>query len=236
MHIFIILLAIIILKKVLFITLFSPFVYIYYYLKNKKRNIHVNMLDEHPQSSSTGISNIVKYYSGFIRYYLYILSNFPSHHLRIFFYKHICFMRFANNVVIYHGTEIRDPYKLQIGEGTIIGDNAILDARNGIVFGKNVNLSSNVSIWSEQHDHRDPYFRCQPNKKSIIIGDRVWIGPNTIILPNTTIGEGAIVAAGAIVTKDVPAYAIVAGIPAKVIGQRNHDLKYLFNGQYIPFL
>lgn len=145
-------------------------------------------------------------------------------------------MRFANNVVIYHGTEIRDPYKLQIGEGTIIGDNAILDARNGIFFGKNVNLSSNVSIWSEQHDHRDPYFRCQPNKKSIIIGDRVWIGPNTIILPNTTIGEGAIVAAGAIVTKDVPAYAIVAGIPAKVIGQRNHDLKYLFNGQYIPFL
>lgn len=42
-------------------------------------------------------------------------------------------------------------------------------------------------------------------------------------------------AAGAIVTKDVPPYAIVAGIPAKTIGQRNHDLRYIFKGQYIPF-
>lgn len=237
MYISIILLILILFKRILFIIVFSPLVYIFFYLKNKKRYINVNNFDEKPQSNTlTGISYITRYYSGFIRYYLYILSNIPSHHFRNFIYKHFCFMRLANNVVIYYGTEIRDPYKVQIGKGTIIGDNAILDARNGIVFGENVNLSSNVSIWSEQHDHRDSYFRCQANKKTITIGDRVWIGPNTVILPNTTIGEGAIVAAGAIVTKDVPPYAIVAGIPAKIIGQRNHDLRYLFNGQYTPFL
>lgn len=223
-------------KKILFITIFSPFVYIYFYFKNRNNYKNKDISNDKFQNRSPYINFIIGYYSGFVRYYLYILSSIPSHHLRYLFYKHICFIRLANNVVIYYGTEIRDPQKLQIGEGTIIGDNAILDARNGIIFGKSVNLSSNVSIWSEQHDHIDPYFHCKPNKKPIVIEDRVWIGPNTVILPSITIGEGAIVAAGAIVTKDVPPYAIVAGIPAKTIGQRNHDLRYIFKGQYIPFL
>ena len=51
----------------------------------------------------------------------------------------------------------------------------------------------------------------------MIIKDNVWIGMSAIILKGVTIGEGAIVAAGAVVTRDVPAHAIVAGVPAKVI-------------------
>jgi len=137
----------------------------------------------------------------------------------------------ASDTIIYYGAEIRNPYGLQIGKGSIIGDNAILDARNGIKIGNNVNFSSNVSIWSEQHDHRDPYFRNTQKKKMIEIGDRVWIGPNTIILHSVNIGEGAVIAAGAVVTKDVPPYAIVGGVPAKIIGERNHDLRYSFEGQ-----
>ena len=115
---------------------------------------------------------------------------------------------------------------LTIGKGSIIGDRAILDARHGgIIIGKNVN------------DYNDPYFRCTNIKGGTInVKDRAWIGPNVIILHGVTVGEGAVVAAGAVVTKDVPPYTLVGGVPAKVIGKRNEDLRYEFDGSgYLPF-
>jgi acetyltransferase-like isoleucine patch superfamily enzyme len=58
----------------------------------------------------------------------------------------------------------------------------------------------------------------QPATAPVVIGDRVWVGTRAVILKGVTIGDGAVVAAGAVVTKDVPAGAIVAGVPAKVVG------------------
>lgn len=70
---------------------------------------------------------------------------------------------------------------------------------------------------------------CHEKNKKVIIGNDVWIGTNAIILPNVTVGNGAVIGAGAIVTKDVPDYAIVVGVPAKV-------LKYRFNPEEIEIL
>ena len=63
--------------------------------------------------------------------------------------------------------------------------------------------------------------------KPVIIGDDVWIGGRVIILPGVTIGNGAIVGAGAVVTRDVPEYAIVGGVPAKVIKMRTQNSAHL---------
>lgn len=104
----------------------------------------------------------------------------------------------------------------------------------GLIIGKNVNFSSNVQVYTLQHDHRDPYFCEQSNKKmSVEIGDRAWLGSSVIVLPGVTIGEGAVCCAGSVVAKDVPPYAIVAGIPAKQIGERTHDLRYEFEGKSV---
>lgn len=144
-------------------------------------------------------------------------------------------MDLQKETVIYYGLEFRDGKKLKIGS-SIIGDKALLDSRNGIEIKDNVNISSNVSIYTEQHDHRDPEFKCNSDESfKVVIDDRAWIGPNVIILPGVHIGEGAVVAVGAVVTKSVPPYTIVAGIPAKKIGDRNKNLTYVFDGKHSWF-
>lgn len=170
---------------------------------------------------------------GWQRYMLFHISLVPSHHLRRFVYKALG-AEIGKNVVFHFRTEIRSIHKLKIGKGTIIGDNALLDARSGLTLGENVNISSNVSLYTYQHDHRDPYFRCtSDNTKPIIIGNRVWLGSNVTVLPGIDIGEGAVCCAGCVVTKDVEPYAVVAGIPAKKVNERPKDLRYDFKGRAV---
>ena len=59
----------------------------------------------------------------------------------------------------------------------------------------------------------------QPSAAPVVIGDRVWVGTRAVILKGVSIGDGAVVAAGAVVTSDVPAGAVVGGVPARVIGR-----------------
>lgn len=171
------------------------------------------------------------------RFVLFQISTIPSVHLRTWLYKGVGVMM-GKNVVIHFRTEIRCPERLTLGKGTIIGDNAILDARRGLTMGANVNLSSNVSIYTLQHDHRDPNFYCPPEDKvnfSVEIDDRVWLGSNVIVLPGVHIGEGAVCCAGCVVTKDVAPFSVVAGIPAKKVGERPRNLTYNFDGKSCRF-
>ena len=79
-------------------------------------------------------------------------------------------------------------------------------------------LHTEAIIWTLNHDYNDIHF-CGKGA-STEIGTYAWICSRSIILPGIKIGEGAIVASGAVVTKDVPTFTIVGGIPAKVIGKR----------------
>lgn len=169
---------------------------------------------------------------GASRFVLFNIGLIPSVSIRHLFYT-MGGVKMGKNVIFHWRTEIRRPDMLSIGDGCIIGDNAILDARQGLTFGRNVNLSSNVSIYTLQHDHRDPNFACNQDKKkmSVEIDDRVWLGSNVIVLPGVHIGEGAVCCAGCVVTKDVEPYAVVAGIPAKKVSERPHNLEYEFKGK-----
>lgn len=168
---------------------------------------------------------------GMLRYLLFKISIYPSNSFRKLYYRSLG-AKLGNNVTFHFKTEIRAVEKLTVGKGTIIGDNAILDARNGLTIGENVNLSSNVSIYTEQHNHRSPTFSCNfPGRKmEVNIGKRAWLGSNCIILPGVTIGEGSVVCAGAVVSKDVEPFTVVAGIPARKVGERPTNLTYEFNG------
>lgn len=171
--------------------------------------------------------------SGYERVLMYKIGYFPSHRVRNFVYKKIFLIEKEDTSIIYYGAYIRGGHNLKIGKGSIIGDKCMLDARiGGINIGNNVNIGTCVSLWTGSHDINDPYFRSMPGKIGPInIGDRAWLGSHCVILDSVNIGEGAVVAAGAVVTKDVPPFTVVGGVPAKIIGERTHNLKYQLGGK-----
>lgn len=115
-----------------------------------------------------------------------------------------------------------------MGRGIIIGDNSGLgvncSVRGPLEIGANVMMGPDVIIMTNSHNTSRTDIPMNQQgflpKKRVKIGDDVWIGARVIILPGVSIGKGSIVGAGAVVTKDVPDYTVVVGVPAKVIKYR----------------
>ena len=127
-----------------------------------------------------------------------------------------------------HATVIlRQAYNIEIGDGCLINHNNVLQAGKvdgKIKIGNYVHTGANVMIIAFNHafDTREiPTIQQDYYDADVTIDDDVWVGGGAIILPGVTIGRGAIIAAGAVVNKDVPPYAIVGGIPAKVLKYRD---------------
>lgn len=105
-----------------------------------------------------------------------------------------------------------------IGHHTRIGlHNTVIGP---VVIGNNVNLAQGITITALNHcftDHEKRIDEQGVTVSQVTVSDDVWIGANAVVLPGVTIGSHSVVAAGAVVTHDVPAYSLVAGVPAKVI-------------------
>lgn len=172
-------------------------------------------------------------FGGLVRYMSIRSGKIPIHQVRMWLLRRVFLMNIAENAVIYMGYEFRHPHKIRIGKGAIIGNDAMLDGRFGIHIGESVNLSSGVWIWTEQHDPNDPDFGTK--KGRVTVGDRAWVSSRVTLLPGVTVGEGAVIAAGAVVVKDCEPYGIYGGIPAKKIGERRKDIKYIFDGSAAAF-
>ena len=176
------------------------------------------------------ISYLRRFRSGLQLWILRLSGYLPSHHLRKTIYRAFG-MKIGRNSYIYSGAEIRAPKNIKIGNDCIIGHRAILDGRNGITIGNNVNISTGAWFWTMQHDPQSPTFAAVGGP--IVIEDDAWISGRAIVLPNTTIRRGAVIATGSVVTKDVEAYTIVGGVPARQIGLRNNKLTYRL-GEHLP--
>jgi acetyltransferase-like isoleucine patch superfamily enzyme len=121
---------------------------------------------------------------------------------------------------------------MTVGENVYIGDDCILSCMQQIEVGNLVMLAHGVQVFdndshpldatSREQDYltlvgRLPGSRQPIARAPIIIGERVWIGFNAAIMKGVTLGDGAVIAAMSVVTKDVPAWTMVAGNPARII-------------------
>ena len=119
---------------------------------------------------------------------------------------------------------IEKPFRCDYGYNIEIGDNffanynfVVLDVGK-VKIGNNVQIAPNVGLYTAGHPvHPDSRNSGYEYGIDITIGDNVWLGGGVIVLPGVTIGDNAVIGAGAVVTKDIPANAIAAGNPAKVI-------------------
>jgi acetyltransferase-like isoleucine patch superfamily enzyme len=140
------------------------------------------------------------------------------HTIRHWLYRNIYRVKLPKSSIIYCNCRFFMPWKIRLGENSIIGASSFLDARKNIHIGNNVNITGEARIFTLQHDTTSPTFEAKGGP--VKIEDWVYIGTRVIILPNVTIKEGSVVASGAVVTKDVKAWTMVGGVPAKYIKNR----------------
>lgn len=105
---------------------------------------------------------------------------------------------------------------LVLGKNSFINSDCKIRCHKEIVIGENCAISHDFTIMDSDAHELDG----SRNTNAIHIGDHVWIGTRVTILNGVTVGDGAVIAAGALVTKDVPAGALVVGVPAKVLKEK----------------
>lgn len=143
----------------------------------------------------------------------------PAAAARAFFARHIC-AEAAEHIVVDRNATFSS--KVCMGDHAGIGRDCELHGE--VHLGNNVLMAPEVVFYTVNHEHGslDVPMGQQGDTpmRPIYVGNDVWFGRRSMIMPGVTIGDHCIVAAGAVVTKDVPAYSIVGGVPAKVVGTR----------------
>ena len=208
-------------KKI--ISLFITFVYLlwpnkFYYTINKIINyIHTEWLK--PQFKHVGNNICIK-------------SDFTligSKHISIYdntcFGKHCILTAWDKYLDIKYSPEIIIGRCCNFGEYNHITAINKISIGNGVLTGRWVTITDNShGIFNKEELDLTPLVRPLYSKGDISIGDNVWIGDKVTILSNVSIGKGCIIAANSVVTKDIPEYCMIAGVPARIIKKINIDL------------
>jgi acetyltransferase-like isoleucine patch superfamily enzyme len=151
----------------------------------------------------------------------------PSRRIRRFFLARML-AQFDRSVFVGIGVKFLDPWNVSLESRSVINPECSIDARGGkVTIGQDTDIGAQTHIWTLEHDPNDAEHGARGN--GVVIEDHVWVATRVTIMPGVTIGRGAVVACGSVVTKDVPPMAIIAGIPAKRVGDRDNPLTYQLN-------
>lgn len=119
---------------------------------------------------------------------------------------------------------------LSMGINSVFNARCRIDTRGTVTIGNNVAISSDVIIITADHNIHAANFASRA--RPVIIEDHVWVGTRAMILPGVKLGYGCVVAAGSLVSKNIAPFEVVAGVPAKKIGERGCKSGYTYNTSY----
>jgi acetyltransferase-like isoleucine patch superfamily enzyme len=168
----------------------------------------------------------MRLFAGTLLAYIYNfwVGKIPSRRLRSMFLEYYL-GEYGTNSSVQMGCRFLNGRKVYLGKGNVINFGCLFDGRQfNIRIGDNTSIGPEATILTLGHDPQSADFSDQGG--AVTIGDRVWIGYRAVVLPGVTIGEGAVIAACSTVTKDVESFAIMAGSPARKIGERTRKLTY----------
>jgi acetyltransferase-like isoleucine patch superfamily enzyme len=134
----------------------------------------------------------------------------------------------GRNVYVGHYAILKGYYKneLVVGDETWIGQQCFLHAAGGLTVGARVGIGPAVRVLTSVHEEAGrgvPVLFAPVRLAPVVIEDDADLGVGAVILPGVTVGRGAVIGAGAVVHRDVPAYAVAAGVPAKVLRFRPEE-------------
>ena len=112
-----------------------------------------------------------------------------------------------------------DKAEITIGDNCFFNHNCSLTAAENIVIGNQCMFANNFVVVDHDHDRKDGKILKELVSAPVKIGNNVWCGANVTVLKGVTIGDGAVIAAGSVVNRDVAAYSVVAGVPARKISK-----------------
>ena len=129
------------------------------------------------------------------------------------------------HAILDRGVDLRSLERgsIEVGEATYIGPYTCLAGPGAISIGKSCLIASHSGIYANNHNFANPNLKIVDQGitcKGIAIEDDCWLGTGVKVLDGVTIGRGCVIGAGAVVTKDLPAYTVAVGVPAKVVSQR----------------
>ena len=134
------------------------------------------------------------------------------------------FKRAGSGLRVLSGARFRSIENLEVGCNVSIGNDCFIQALGGVIIGNDVMLGPGVKVWSVNHKYknRDCLISSQGlEKKTVVLGNDIWVGANSFITPGVQLADGVVVAAGSVVTaKPHMPYSVIAGNPARMISFR----------------
>ena len=182
---------------------------------NNNKSPEVDLSDvPSPFSFSNKVARVLW---GFVWLFLFRPSPRPFHFWRRFLLR-LFGAKLGRKVHPYPTCKITMPWKLEMGEFSCLGDNVICYNIGGVKIGNNSTVSQYCHICSSGHDYTKP--NMPQTFAQVVIEDQGWVCANAFLAPGVTVGQGAVVAAASVVVKDVEAWTVVGGNPAKYIKRR----------------